>query len=104
MDETKIKELFRGELKSVVDEAIANNIAEIAGKEVSAQVKTIVAKMRLDREVYGRDASGLSDEAKLAFATDLKALANGTLDSGKSKAAILESTDAGGGYLVPTEL
>jgi len=104
MDEAKIKELFRSELKSVVEETLAKNISEIAGKEVSERVQSLVAKMRLERAVYGQDASGLSDETKLAFATDLKNLANGSLEKGSTKAAILESTDAGGGYLVPTEL
>lgn len=104
MNEEKIKELFRGELKSVVDEAIEKNISEIAGKEVSAQVKAIVAKMRTDRAVYGQDASGLSDEVKLAFAQDLKNLANGKMENGVYKAAILENSDEAGGYLVPEEL
>lgn len=104
MNETAIKELFRTELKSVVDEAIEKNIGEIAGKEVSQQVKAIVAKMRLDRSVYGQDASGLSDDVKLAFAQDLKNLATGKLASGVVKAAILENSDEAGGYLVPEEL
>lgn len=104
MNEDKIKELFRGELKTVVDEAIEKNISEIAGKEVSEQVKTIVAKMRLDRQLYGQDKSGLSDEVKLAFAQDLKGIVTGALESGRQKAAILENSDAAGGYLVPDEL
>ena len=103
MDEKRIMELFRGELKSVMDDALEKNIAEIAGKEVSQQIKSIVAKMRLDRATFGKDASGLSDETKLAFATDLKALAKGTLGFSQ-KAALLESTDDAGGYLVPAEV
>lgn len=104
MDETKIKELFRTELKTIVDEAIEKNIAEVAGKEVSAQVKSIVAKMRVERSVFGSDSSGLTDEVKLAFAQDLKALVNGKLQNGVVKAAILENADEAGGYLVPQEL
>lgn len=104
MDEKQIKDLFRTELKSVVDEAIEKNISEIAGKEVSAQVKEIVAKMRLDRATYGSDKSGLSDEVKLAFAQDLKHLVTGALMNGSQKAAILENSDSAGGYLVPDEL
>jgi HK97 family phage major capsid protein len=104
MKEDQIKEMFRTELKSVVDESIAENIKEIAGKEVSDQVKSIVAKMRLERSLYGQDSSGLSDEVKLAFAQDLKALVSGKLASGVTKAAILENADEAGGYLVPDEL
>ena len=104
MDEKQIKDLFRTELKSVVDEAIEKNISEIAGKEVSAQVKEIVAKMRLDRATYGSDKSGLSDEVKLAFAQDLKHLVTGALMNGIQKVAILENSDSAGGYLVPDEL
>lgn len=104
MNEDKIKELFHTELKTVVDEAIEKNISEIAGKEVSSQVKSIVAKMRFDRATTGHDASGLSDEVKLAFAQDLKSLVTGKLASGHTKAAILENADEAGGYLVPEEL
>lgn len=103
MNEETIKQLFRTELKSVLDEAIEKNIAEIAGKEVSQKLNAIVAKMRLDRAVYGKDASGLSDEVKLDLAKDLKALAKGTLGI-QQKAALLESTDDAGGYLVPAEV
>lgn len=104
MDEEKMKALFKEELKSVVDEAIEKNITEMAGKEVSDQVKLIVSKMRLDRAVYGQDKSGLSDEQKLAFAQDLKGIVTGALQNGTQKAAILENSDAAGGYLVPDEL
>lgn len=103
MSEEAIKSLFRNELKSVIDEALEKNISEIAGKEVSQQIKSIVAKMRLDRATYGKDASGLSDEVKLDFAKDLRALAKGTLGT-TTKAALLESTDDAGGYLVPSEV
>lgn len=104
MEEEKIKALFAQELKSVVDEAIEKNIADLAGKEVSAQMKSIVAKMRLDKSLYGQDKSGLSDEVKMDFAKDLKALVNGTMAAGLYKAAILSSSDAAGGYLIPDEL
>ena len=79
MDEKQIKDLFRTELKSVVDEAIEKNISEIAGKEVSAQVKEIVAKMRLDRATYGSDKSGLSDEVSISLNANLDYLGGGML-------------------------
>lgn len=104
MDENKIKELFQTEMKAVVDESIAKNLKDIVGSEVSDQVKSIVAKMRVDRAVSGSDKSGLSDEIKLAFAQDLKNLVVGKLASGATKAAILENADEAGGYLVPEEL
>jgi len=104
MEENEIKAMFATELKTVVDEAIEKNIADLAGKEVSSQMKKIVAQMRLDKSLYGNDKSGLSDEVKMDFAKDLKNLVNGQLNAGLYKAAILSNSDSAGGYLIPDEL
>lgn len=97
-------EMFKTEIKSVIDESIKQNLDQIVGEEVSNKVKDIVSKMRIERAMYGQDASGLSDDTKLAFASDLKALVTGKLDNGSQKAALLISSDAAGGFLVPSEV
>lgn len=96
MDEKKIEEL-KGSFKSIVDEAIEKNISEIAGKAVAEQVKHVVNQMRIERAM-GNDISGISDETKIAFVKDIKAITRG------EKAAILENSDTTGGYLVPQEV
>lgn len=103
MDE-KLKEELRTEFKKVVDESISETIKETAGKEVGDRVKEMVAKMRIDRALYGKDASGLDSETKRLFAEDIKNIANGKLFNGQAKAALLTSSDVSGGYLVPTEV
>lgn len=103
MDKTLL-ETLKGDIKTMIDSSIKENIADIAGKEVSESVKAIVAKMRNDRALYGVDASGLSDETKLALAEDFKNIANGKMAAGTYKAALLINSDEAGGYLVPGEV
>ena len=92
------------EMKSIVDQSIKDNLGDVVSAQVSETVKGIVSKMRVDRAIYGSDASGISDEQKLALAEDFKNIANGKLFNGRAKAAILSSSDEAGGYLIPTEL
>lgn len=89
---------LKGEFKSIVDTAVQESIKDIAGKEVAEQVSKIVRKMRIDRALYGQDKSGIDDETKLAFVKDIRAITRG------EKAALLENSDASGGYLVPAEV
>lgn len=103
MDE-KMLEAIRGEMKTIVTASIKESLPEVVEGQVSEQVKAIVAKMRVDRAMYGQDASGLSDDQKLMLAEDFKNIANGSLQAGRTKAAILSSSDEAGGYLIPDEL
>ena len=89
---------LKGEFKSIVDQSIQENVKEIAGKEVADQVSRIVKKMRIDRALYGQDRSGIDDDTKMAFVSDVRAIVRG------EKAALLSNNDATGGYLVPSEV
>lgn len=100
----KTKELLMGEMKSIVDQSIKENLGDVVSAQVSETVKSIVAKMRVERALYGSDASGISDEQKLLLAEDFKNIANGKLFNGQAKAAILSTSDEAGGYLIPAEL
>jgi len=81
-----------------VDASIEKNLREIVGPEVTAQVEKSVKALRLERQLTGRDITGLTDETKIAFVQDIRAIARG------EKAAYLESSDQAGGYVVPVEL
>lgn len=91
-------ETLKKEFKTIVDEALQSHVKEVVGPEVADRVKEIVGKMRLDRALTGKDASGLDDETKTAFMKDIRSIARG------EKAAILSNSDQTGGYLVPKEV
>lgn len=103
MDEAT-KNALAAEMKSIVEATIKENLGGVVAGQVSETVKELVAKMRVERALFGQDASGISDEQKLALAEDFKNIANGKLFNGQAKAAILASSDEAGGYLIPGEL
>lgn len=91
-------EKTKSDIRSIIDDSISENIKTILGGEIESRVKATVEKMRADREVNGKDFSGVSDDEKVSFVKDLKAIARG------EKAALLENNDSTGGYLVPSEV
>lgn len=97
-------ETINKEVREAIDESIAKNLKEIAGEQTAQTVKEIVRKMRLEQAIFGRDKSGLDEEQKTAFAADMIAIGKGKLQNGSYKAALLETSDAAGGYTVPTEV
>jgi HK97 family phage major capsid protein len=103
MDEATKKEIFDG-VKAIVDSSIAETVKEVAGKEVAERATAIFTKMKKDQARFGVDASGLDNETKAAFATDIKNIMNGSLVNGSAKAALLVNSDTSGGFLVPTEV
>ena len=96
MDEAT-KAALTAEFKSVVDAAIKENVSAIVGQEVAEKTQAIVSKMRAERAA-GNDLTGVSDEMKVAFVKDIKAITRG------EKAALLSNNDSTGGYTVPSEL
>lgn len=103
MNEEQVKGLV-DEFKGIVDSAMKETVPEIVKNETSEHVKAIMKQMKLDRALYGKDASGLDAEQKTALVNDLKNIVNGKLVRGEVKAALLESNDASGGYTVPAEV
>lgn len=90
-------EALKGDFKGIIDASVKENISSIVGQEVAEKTAAIVAKMRAEK-ASGNDISGISDEMKVAFVKDIKAITRG------EKAAMLSNNDTSGGYLVPTEL
>jgi HK97 family phage major capsid protein len=98
MDE-KMLEALTGKFKAVVDESLsADKLKGVVSPLIADEVKTIVARMKAEKALTGRDISGLSDEVKLAFAQDIKSIVRG------QKAALLSEQDSSGGYLVPSDV
>jgi len=94
---TEQLETLKKNFKSIVDEAMEKNVNDVVGKVATEKVKEIINHMRLEKAM-GNDISGISDETKLAFVKDVKAISRG------EKAAILSNNDSTGGYMVPSEV
>ncbi|MEP2085066.1 MAG: phage major capsid protein [Bauldia litoralis] len=91
-------EEFKKELFTAVDKSVKDNLEAIVGPQVADSVEKAVAAIRIEKAITGRDITGLSDEDKKSFASDIRSIARG------EKAAYLENSDQAGGYLVPTEV
>lgn len=91
---------FAEKFSEKADPIIKENVQEVVGKEVADQVEDKVKELRWQRENFGKDLTGLNKSEKKQFAEDLKAVFNGQSE----KAAILESSDQAGGYVVPSEV
>jgi HK97 family phage major capsid protein len=92
-----LKQALEQHKKDVV-EVIAAQLNEIVPNAVSQQVKDVVAKMSMDRAVFGKDITGLSTEEKTAFVEFAKAVAFGRT---KANEALIVEDQSRGGYLVP---
>lgn len=91
MDDNLKKEFF-----DHIDGSIEKSLRDIAGAEVAEQVAKAVANARLDKALGL--TTGVTDEEKKAFITDIRAISRG------EKAAYLGNSDQTGGYLIPTEI
>lgn len=93
---------LEGKLVTAVDTVLEQKLEKAISPLVSAETKKIVEQMRIERVLFGVDRSGLSDDQKLEFARNVKALARGAY---RAKAGeLIEEQDNVGGYLVATEV
>jgi HK97 family phage major capsid protein len=95
MDEKMLAEL-QETMKTAFDATLEEKLKNVVGPMAAAAAKATVEKMRADRNVFGKDASGLSDEQKKTFAVSVKDM----VFSGK---ALNPDVDSEGGFLLPTE-
>ncbi len=99
LTEEQIKKAF----SETVDEMLKEKISKQIGADVAVAVKTQVEKMRLDRALFGRDISGLTEDKKLEFCKGVSAIGFGRSVE-KANEALIEQQDNRGGYLVSIEL
>jgi HK97 family phage major capsid protein len=98
--ETETLEEIKKSIASVVDESMEKNLAKAVGPMVAAETKRIVEELRLEKSIFGKDKTGLSDEQKISFAGIVQKAAGF-----KTKAnELLSETDGVGGYLIPVEV
>ncbi|HEX3861293.1 MAG TPA: phage major capsid protein [Stellaceae bacterium] len=101
MDKDKVKELH----VTAFDEVMKEKLVPMIGAEVATQVQKTVETLRIQREVYGKDMTGLSEKAKKDFAEVAKMAARGMFNAEtKANEALIEEQDNRGGYLVSREI
>ena len=88
-------------IEKAVDAAVEKNLQKIVGDEVASSVKATVQKMRMDKQLYGQDLTGLDDADKKSFAEEVKSVAFGRT---KANEGIIGEIDSRGGYLTPVEV
>lgn len=91
------------------DEVMKEKLIPIMGQEFDsrfAKVQKIVEDLRLQRAVYGKDMTRLSEKTKKDFVTVAQAAVKGpsfNIDT-KANEALIEEQDNRGGYLVSREI
>src|SRR3954471_4612036 len=106
MKPEEIKQLHKDAALEAFDGAIKEKLVPMIGQEVAIQVQKTVETLRLQRQVYGKDMTGLSDKTKKDFAEVAKMAAMGgrlNVDT-KANEALIEEQDNRGGYLVSREI
>jgi HK97 family phage major capsid protein len=117
MDTKKLTDAIVAEVTNANTKAFNDQMEAMIAKttEVSATTaRQMVERMSMERSVRGRDITGLNDEQKKAFATQVQAVFRGdhtnslrvTKDSSfvtKANEALIEQQDGRGGYLVQPE-
>ena len=91
----KVLEAIGAQLEKTLQPMIEENIKSIVGKEVDRAASKMSAQLATQRQLFGRDVTGLSNEQKLEFAEKFIGL--------RQKAQFLEDSESGG-MLVPDEV
>lgn len=93
---------FESRLVTSFDTVMEGKLKDVVGPLVASETKRIVEQLRMERAIFGRDRTGLSDEKKVEFAQAMKAMALG--QQTKANEALIGDQDNRGGYLVSTEV
>src|SRR3954469_21095697 len=105
MKPEEIKQLHKDAALEAFDGAIKEKLVPMIGQEVATQVQKTVETLRLQRQVYDKDMTGLSDKTKKDFAEVAKMAAHGQFSATvKANEALIEEQDNRGGYPVSREI
>jgi HK97 family phage major capsid protein len=105
----KTKEEEFAEIKAMhvtaFDEVMREKLVPIIGQEVADSVAKTVSSLKLQRQTFGKDMTGLSDKAKKDFVKVAHNALRGKFDiDTKANEALIEEQDGRGGYLVSREV
>lgn len=110
MNETelaKIKEQINQAVASSLDEGFQKKLEPMIGVIAAEKARAAVESMKMDRHVFGKDISGLSEKQKKDFVAVAHHVASKMpMDAATIKAneALIEEQDNRGGYLVNREV
>jgi len=85
------------------DEVMKEKLVPIIGAEVSASVQRTVASLKLQRQNYGHDITGLDESQKKLFVDTVRASVGFGVRE-KANEALIGEQDNRGGYLVSREI
>lgn len=103
MKDQQIKEL-EAAIGLTIDKLFAEKLAPLMGEIATEKARAFVESMKLDRHVYGKDISGLSEKAKKDFVKVAQAVAGIASIDTKANEALIEEQDNRGGFLVSREV
>lgn len=103
MNETQKAEL-RLAIESTVEKAFAEKLAPMMGEIATEKARAFVESMKLDRHIFGKDISGLSEKQKKDFVKVAQAVVGMSGVDLKANEALIEEQDNRGGYLVSREV
>jgi len=99
MDKAVLEEILKS-VTTTVDEAMQKGLKDVVEPTVIKECKRVIEEMRLEKALYGKDKTGLSDDQKSMFMNTVKAAAGF-----KTKAnEIISEQDSSGGYLIAREV
>lgn len=99
----QIKELDSA-INQSIDKAFAEKLAPMIGEVAAEKAKSILESMKMDRYIFGKDISGLTEKQKKDFVKVAQIAAGMTGVDLKANEALIEEQDNRGGYLVSKEV
>lgn len=103
MDIKEVVKQLEDKLSASFDAIMEEKLKVVVGDYVAAETRKIVEQLRMERAVFGKDRTELTNEQKAEFAEQVKAVALGNYRA-KANEALVEEQDSRGGYLVPKEV
>src|ERR1700749_4539328 len=106
MKPEEIKTLHKEAAVAAFDSVMQEKLLPIIDERSIAAAQKIVQELRLERAVFGKDRTGLSEKTKKDFVEVAKAaLSRGMVQiDTKANEALIEEQDNRGGYLVSREI
>lgn len=103
MKPDEIRALHKDAALAAFDEAMQTKLVPMIGEEVASQVQKTVSELRLERQMYGKDRTGLDAKSKILFADTVRSAVGFDVHE-KANEALIEEQDNRGGYLVSREI
>jgi len=101
------KAALRSEIDNGISDALAKNLAPMMGDIATEKARAIVESMKMDRFIFNKDITGLTEKAKLDFVAVARHVASKAVMDGatiKANEALIEEQDNRGGYLVSKDV